>query len=42
MLARSVVNFLPVRWIVWRQPALPIAGGVSGPPDTSFCGGIVS
>jgi hypothetical protein len=42
MLHRSHTYFLPVRFKVSRQPALPNSSGVSGPPDTSFCGGIVS
>ena len=39
---RSRTNFFPVRLTVSRQPALPSSSGVSGPPDVSFCGGIVS
>ncbi len=42
MLQRSRTYFFPVRLTVLRQPVSPSSSGVSGPPDTSFCGGIVS
>src|SRR5580704_8058892 len=42
MLHRSRTNSFPVRLRASRQPAPPSPSGVSGPPETSFCGGIVS
>ncbi len=42
MLQRSRTNFFPVRLAVLRQPVAPISSGVSGPPETWLCGGMVS
>ena len=42
MLHRSATNSFPARLSVYFQPVPPSSRGLSGPPDTSFCGGIGS